>query len=170
MCECNHRSNYCRCEGVPRYQVVDGSESGHCCYEATVIDTHKICQHLKRPDWVCECFCKARAHAIADAMNAADIAPLSPEDEEDMLPVPIYQDRCGKGWNIGSALLYYRESSDTFDMLIPNRIEFDLSTKQWMLDATTPYGQEHTVYGMAFKPHACLFALEATSDEVRNAL
>jgi len=25
---------------APRYQVLAGSESGHCCFTATVVDTH----------------------------------------------------------------------------------------------------------------------------------
>lgn len=59
-----------------RYQVVMGSESAHCCFEATVIDTAK--EVLGHPDWVCECFDPPRAHDIAAALNAADEAPLEP--------------------------------------------------------------------------------------------
>jgi|GEM_PF-5983942 len=62
-----------------RYQVVKGSESAHCCFEATVVDTEK--EVHDRPDWVCECFDPARAHAIADALNRADEAPLDESKE-----------------------------------------------------------------------------------------
>ena len=46
-----------------RYKVLEGSESGHCCFEATVVDTMKplfICGEPKC-EQVCECF------ALADA-------------------------------------------------------------------------------------------------------
>jgi hypothetical protein len=59
---------------MKRYQVVDGSASSHCCFDATVIDTHVMSPHGK-PDWICECFDKQRANAIADAMNEEDAYP-----------------------------------------------------------------------------------------------
>lgn len=61
-----------------RYKVIKGSESGHCCFEATVVDTHV--QTLGHDDWVCECFDLPRAHQIAEALNAADEAPLETKD------------------------------------------------------------------------------------------
>lgn len=48
-----------------RYKVVEGSESAHCCFEATVVDT-QFCNEL-----VCECFDMESAQKIADALNAA---------------------------------------------------------------------------------------------------
>ena len=51
-----------------RYKAVEGSESGHCCFDATVVDTQApnplFC-------WVCECFDMGNAQKIADALNAA---------------------------------------------------------------------------------------------------
>lgn len=62
-----------------RYEVIKGSESSHCCFEATVTDTHKKCHGDHHDDWVCECFNVSRAHQIADALNIADEAPLDDE-------------------------------------------------------------------------------------------
>lgn len=55
-----------------RYKAVEGSESAHCCFEATVVDT-QIPNPMFRdePDWVCECFNMETAQKIADALNAA---------------------------------------------------------------------------------------------------
>ena len=54
-----------------RYQVEDYSVSGHCCFEASVIDMDK-----KDPDRtlgaiVCECFEKEDAERIAFLLNFA---------------------------------------------------------------------------------------------------
>lgn len=55
-----------------RYKAVEGSESAHCCFEATVVDTQtprpSFCGD---PDWVCECYDMETAQKIADALNAA---------------------------------------------------------------------------------------------------
>lgn len=52
-----------------RYKVVKGSESGHCCFEATVVDTQT---HTNGEfDEVCECFNMEIAQEVADALNAA---------------------------------------------------------------------------------------------------
>lgn len=45
-----------------RYVVVSGSESGHCCFEFTVVDTQE-------ETTVCECFDEVSAVKIADALN-----------------------------------------------------------------------------------------------------
>lgn len=62
-----------------RYQVVAGSESAHCCFEATVIDTlNPIIYSGKhstdrdgnlRYESICECFSVDDANKIADALN-----------------------------------------------------------------------------------------------------
>lgn len=61
-----------------RFVVVSGSESGHCCFRATVVDTHapdiineggNDCCYGYRT--VCECFDCAKAEAVADALNAS---------------------------------------------------------------------------------------------------
>jgi len=56
-----------------RYKVVEGSESAHCCFEATVVDTQTPNPSFRNePDWVCECFDMEIAQKIADALNAAN--------------------------------------------------------------------------------------------------
>lgn len=58
-----------------RYQVLPGSDSGHCCFEATVIDTQTPTPSstgvdLRPYTWICECFELADAERIAAALNA----------------------------------------------------------------------------------------------------
>lgn len=48
-----------------RYVVVEGSESGHCCFEATVMD-------LQTDDGIAECFSKEDAEFVAKALNQKD--------------------------------------------------------------------------------------------------
>lgn len=56
-----------------RYQVVAGSESAHCCFEATVIDTNRNSyidlSGNQRFESICECFTVDDANKIADALN-----------------------------------------------------------------------------------------------------
>ena len=55
-----------------RYKVDEGSESAHCCFEATVVDTQTPHPSFRNePDWVCECFDMEIAQKIADALNAS---------------------------------------------------------------------------------------------------
>lgn len=57
----------------PRYQVVDESQSGHCCFDFTVVDTqapHEMYRNLFEA--VCECFGREQAVMIAAALNAAE--------------------------------------------------------------------------------------------------
>ena len=60
----------------PRYKVIPGSDSGHCCFEATVVDTHTPGCTGRPYTWICECFDLSWANALADAMNMADEAAL----------------------------------------------------------------------------------------------
>ena len=58
-----------------RYKVVDGSQSCHCCFSYTVVDTTKPViiggEHYESQyEAVCECFDAADAKAICDALNA----------------------------------------------------------------------------------------------------
>lgn len=48
-----------------RYVVVEGSESGHCCFEATVMD-------LQTDTGIAECFSKEDAESVAEALNQKD--------------------------------------------------------------------------------------------------
>lgn len=54
-----------------RYVAVEGSHSGHCCFEATVADTLTSCEYGVdgRYDTICECFNMDSALRIADALN-----------------------------------------------------------------------------------------------------
>lgn len=68
-----------------RYKVVDGSQSAHCCFVATVVDTSRPViingQHYKGEfEPVCECFDEADAGMICAALNAS--AQLQ-EDKDD---------------------------------------------------------------------------------------
>jgi hypothetical protein len=59
-----------------RYQVRKGSQSGHCCFSATVVDSTKPDlmadgrQYKDHCEQVCECFELADAERIAAALNA----------------------------------------------------------------------------------------------------
>lgn len=54
-----------------RYQVIEGSQSCHCCFEWSVIDTHDK-QYRKEGQAVCECFEHQDAIAICEALNRAE--------------------------------------------------------------------------------------------------
>jgi hypothetical protein len=59
---------------VGRYAVVGGSQSSHCCFAATVVDTAKPVmihgEHYNGQfEAVCECFDDADADMIAAALN-----------------------------------------------------------------------------------------------------
>jgi hypothetical protein len=68
-------------EGAGRYRVVLGSESGHCCFDATVVDTSrpelngdgkpfkKYGSEELRYETICECFDADDASRIAAALN-----------------------------------------------------------------------------------------------------
>lgn len=59
---------------APRYKIVTGSQSGHCCFEATVVDTkypviyHGI-HYNDQYEAVCESFSASNAELIAAALN-----------------------------------------------------------------------------------------------------
>jgi hypothetical protein len=61
---------------VSRFVVIEGSQSGHCCFDYTVVDTDRpdlaFATVLPQPRWValCETFYRKQADAIAAAMNA----------------------------------------------------------------------------------------------------
>jgi len=62
-----------------RYKALEGSESGHCCFEATVVDTqtptfiggqrYQGSDGEPKCEQICECFDMADAERIAAAMN-----------------------------------------------------------------------------------------------------
>lgn len=58
-----------------RYAVVSGSQSAHCCFEATVVDLSKPviiggAHYEEKYESVCECFDGDDADKIAAALNA----------------------------------------------------------------------------------------------------
>lgn len=64
---------------MARYQVREGSQSAHCCFDATVVDTARPIVIGGKPygrdgasqfEEVCECFSVEDAATIADALNA----------------------------------------------------------------------------------------------------
>jgi len=67
-----------------RYKVIEGSESGHCCFDATVVDTTRpriggdgkpMKKYRSRHFYyesVCECFAVTDAKRIAAALNQTD--------------------------------------------------------------------------------------------------
>lgn len=63
-----------------RYKVLDESQSGHCCFDFTVVDTHTPHPYYSHPYYshlfyaVCECFEKDQAEQVAAALNAAEAA------------------------------------------------------------------------------------------------
>lgn len=59
------------CEQQDRYAVVEGSQTAHCCFEATVVDLHMPTGYMGRYDPVCECMEAFQARMICDALNAA---------------------------------------------------------------------------------------------------
>ena len=58
-------------DGLPRYIVVEGSDTGHCCFEASVLDTAK-CKSINAYRGfgrVCESFDIYDAIMIAESLN-----------------------------------------------------------------------------------------------------
>lgn len=64
-----------------RYQIREGSQSGHCCFEATVVDTHKPDMYNGEHFFyngeyqytsVCEAFDMEDAELICNALNAME--------------------------------------------------------------------------------------------------
>ena len=58
-----------------KYKLVEGSQSGHCCFEFTVVDTTKPKmigdEHYNNQfKAVCECFDFDDAYKICEALNA----------------------------------------------------------------------------------------------------
>lgn len=53
-----------------RYKVIESSVSGHCCFEATVIDTSEVEAGLAH-SCVCECFTLEDAQKVCNALNSA---------------------------------------------------------------------------------------------------
>lgn len=57
-----------------RYEVVEGSQSAHCCFEFTIVDTTKPTmiggkQYNNQFEPVCECYTREDADTICTALN-----------------------------------------------------------------------------------------------------
>jgi len=55
-----------------RYQILDDSASGHCCFGFTVIDTQKVRDVIPGKTYfetICECFERKYAELICAALN-----------------------------------------------------------------------------------------------------
>lgn len=56
---------------VERYKVMEGSQSAHCCFEWTVLDTEQKEEYTESGFLaVCECFERADAEKIAISLNS----------------------------------------------------------------------------------------------------
>jgi len=58
-----------------RYKVIEDSQSGHCCFDWTVVDTetpHSVYASLGLFEAVCECFEKEQAKLVCAALNLLD--------------------------------------------------------------------------------------------------
>ena len=59
-----------------RYRVEEGSQSAHCCFVATVVDTKNVTfindEGTKIYETVCECFTISDAAKIATALNKTE--------------------------------------------------------------------------------------------------
>jgi hypothetical protein len=53
------------------FRAIEGSQTAHCCFEATVVDTTQPnTAYPERFREICECFSLEEAQFIADALNA----------------------------------------------------------------------------------------------------
>ena len=52
-----------------RFEVREGSQSCHCCFDYTVVDTTKPEDYEDHCHTMCECFDKEEAEQIAAALN-----------------------------------------------------------------------------------------------------
>lgn len=59
---------------MARFQVLSGSRSWHCCFEATVVDA-------ETDESICECFERSDADRIADAMNSSVALVITEEQK-----------------------------------------------------------------------------------------
>lgn len=55
-----------------RFKIVHGSESGHCCFEYSIVDTQQSITILGQEHFalVCECFYEQEAILVCEALNA----------------------------------------------------------------------------------------------------
>lgn len=78
-------------EGENRFKVVEGSQSVHCCFSATVVDTrypHRTYHGVtieNKYETVCECFDESVAETICNILNASPDLVGDEEDRRDHL-------------------------------------------------------------------------------------
>lgn len=66
----------------PRYRVVEGSQSRHCCFSYTIVDLHRPemiggeqfedSNGVPQFEEICECFFRADADRVCAALNATE--------------------------------------------------------------------------------------------------
>jgi hypothetical protein len=76
----------------PRFKVVSGSQSCHCCFKYTVVDSTKPDmigdeQYKDHFESVCECFEEADARKVCDALNGQE-SQVHVYETSKCLPIP----------------------------------------------------------------------------------
>jgi hypothetical protein len=112
-----------------RYKIVDESQSVHCCFSKTVVDTTRPVMihgehHDDKYEAMCECIDEDAAPVICDALNAADRfrwIPVSERLPDQGVRVLFFVNR--KNTNYGAA--YAGEYIKVFDTWA-----YDLATEK----------------------------------------
>ena len=69
-----------------KYAIVNGSQSAHCCFDYTVVDTTRPYmiggkQYDGRFESICECFDEEQAQLVCDALNAHEAHRIEEDGE-----------------------------------------------------------------------------------------
>ena len=86
-----------------RYEIREDSQSGHCCFQFTVVDTSRPHQFNDGQfEAMCETFELPEANKICEALNEHDEAPLEPpsllsEPDKDAIKHWMYESLDGNG-------------------------------------------------------------------------
>lgn len=56
-----------------RYEVREGSQTAHCCFEFTVVDTTRPRSYRGHCHVMCECFDREEADTICSALNKMEV-------------------------------------------------------------------------------------------------
>lgn len=153
-----------------RYEVVKESQSGHCCFEATVVDTTKPCgvsvrfvdgETVEMPKFtqVCETFCPHMAEKIAEAMNLHDEAPLEEVPRE-----PAVVDKFGQQITTSTPVIYMLD--DRAEVLIIDEIMVEMLSQTWLLKGRTRDMREYEVYGDVCERHERLIVIGVDVSQV----
>jgi hypothetical protein len=58
----------------PRYKLLSCSDSGHCCFDYTIVDTHRNDVMDRGYNWVCEAMEEEYATLVLNALNKSEEA------------------------------------------------------------------------------------------------